>query len=118
VNLLKKAEEPKKEEKPKRYAIRTGLYLIDERTGRRWAVLMCSDDQNSASWLEDEATIQDCRRVSCAHGGRAESHPLISLAEASELELLDIQEGSVNVPNGQIVAALLAAGEKAGVKGA
>ena len=103
-----------KRSKPRLYAIRTGLYFEDERTGRRWAVLTCADDQNGESWLEEEKPIRDSRRTSrCPgkglgmEGGHDEDHRIVSLVEAVELGLFDADEGIVLVPNVDILAAAL-----------
>ena len=105
--------------KPSLYAIQTGLYFEDERTGRRWAVLTCADDQNGESWLEEEGSIRDSRRTSrCPgkglgmEGGHDEDHRVLSLVEAVERGLFDADEGIVLVPNIDILAATLSGGEQ------
>src|SRR5688572_30220621 len=99
---------------PQLYAIRTGLYFNDERTGRRWTVLTCADDQNGESWLEEEASIGDSRLTSRCPGkglgmkeGHGAGHTIVSLVEAVELGLFDADEGIVLVPNIDILAAAL-----------
>jgi hypothetical protein len=95
------------------YIIRTGFYFVDERTGKRFGVLTCSDDQNGGSWLEEESTIEN-RRLTCRRGeipGRNEethekTHPVISFREAVEWGVLDVAEGCVLIANDDLLRTL------------
>jgi|SRR5687767_14415007 len=119
MEAVQEATKPTKSANTQLYAIQTGLYFEDERTGRRWAVLTCADDQNGESWLEEESSIGDSRRTShCPGSGLGmeqrhdESHRIVSLVEAVELGLFDADEGIVLVPNVDILAAALSRGEQ------
>ena len=114
MQAVPEATKPTKAGNAQLYAIRTGLYFEDERTGRRWTVLTCADDQNGESWLEEESSIRESRRTSLCPGkglgmeeGHGEGHRIVSLTEAVELGLFDADEGIVLVPNIDILAAAL-----------
>ncbi len=114
MQTVQEATKPKEAGNAQLYAIRTGLYFEDERTGRRWTVLTCADDQNGESWLEEEASIRDSRRTSRCPGtglgmeeGHDEDHRIVSLVEAVELGLFDADEGIVLVPNIDILTVAL-----------
>jgi hypothetical protein len=106
IRRVTSALEPKKH-----YAIRTGLYLVDEETGQRLAVMMCSSDQNSNSWIEEGP--QQLTRVRCgAHcppdrDNHEAEHEVLSLMEALSLGQLDVDDGGVLVANSSILAGVL-----------
>jgi hypothetical protein len=85
------------------YIIRTGFRFDDERTGRRFALLMCSVEQDGSSWLEEETASGNRRRLACRRDDLGETHgkmhPVISLQEAVEWGVLDVAEGAVLISN-------------------
>lgn len=92
-----------------RFVIRTGMCLVEESTGRRWQVFTCSGEQEGSSWIETVAggdpAPEGSRRITCYH--HKTRHEAISLSDAAHREALNIQEGGVYVPFGQIVSMLL-----------
>ncbi|HEV8232758.1 MAG TPA: hypothetical protein VGQ75_10465 [Thermoanaerobaculia bacterium] len=83
------------------YLIRTGFYFDDERTGRRFEVLVCSDDQTGPSWLEEERVVKGKGRLRCRweHRTHGKTHAVISLGEAVQWGVLDVAEGCVLIEN-------------------
>lgn len=96
------------------YIIRTGFYFDDERTGKRFAVLTCSDDQSGGSWLEKETAIgrsPTCRSVFLDYQrergiAHKKTHPLISFREAVEWGVLDVPEGFVTIGHDHLLGTL------------
>jgi hypothetical protein len=94
------------------YIIRTGFHFDDERTGRRLAVVTCSDDQNGGSWLEEESTIENRSSLTCRLNGKQwptphrKVHPVISLREAVEWGVLDMAEGCVLISNDELLSTI------------
>jgi len=93
------------------YIIRTGFYLDDDRTGKRFAVLTCSDDQNGGSWLEEEASIagdrDTCRGdLTKLEKPHKKAHPVISFREAVEWGVLDVSEGCVLIAHDSLLRTL------------
>jgi hypothetical protein len=81
------------------YIIRTGFHFQDDRTGRRFEVLVCSDDQTGGSWLEEETAVQSRRGLTCQsdRSDHGKTHAVISFREAVEWGVLDVAEGCVTV---------------------
>jgi hypothetical protein len=81
------------------YIIRTGFHFDDERTGRRFEILMCSIEQTGSCWLEEETAIGNRQRLTCRRDNLGEmhgkTHAVISLREAVEWGVLDVAEGCV-----------------------
>src|SRR5947209_1011878 len=71
--------EPAVSRKP--VAIRTGLFFIEETTGLKLAVYVCSGDDECA-WLEDETLLEDQGIVTCSHNEVEEQHRVVSLLDA------------------------------------
>jgi hypothetical protein len=90
------------------YIIRTGFHFDDERTGRRFETLMCSDDQNGAAWLEEQATVKSHRSLTCRsdRSDHGKAHEVISFREAVEWGVLDAAEGCVNVAIDELLRTL------------
>jgi hypothetical protein len=90
------------------YVIRTGFQFDDEPTGRRFALLMCSDDQNGASWLEEERAGN--HRLTCRSKNLREehqkTHAVISLREAAEWGVLNVAEGCVLIAIDELLRTL------------
>jgi hypothetical protein len=92
------------------YIIRTGFCFADERTGRLFEVLVCSDDQSGGSWLEEETVIGNRRRLTCRGevpgGEHGKTHWVISLREAVEWGVLDVAEGCVLIAFDELLRTL------------
>jgi hypothetical protein len=83
-------------------------------SGRSFAVLMCSDDQNGGAWFvegvqgpsDDEADGITCSRCGTRHS-------VISLVDAIERDLVNITEATIGIMLNTVVALWLRDLEKA-----
>jgi hypothetical protein len=93
------------------YIIRTGYYFDDEQAGRRFAVLMCSSDQNGGSWLEEETKIAGRRTLICRRDraprrkveAHKRTHAVISFREAVDWGVLDVVDGGTLIANDELL---------------
>ena len=73
------------------YAIRTGLHLIDERTGERWSVWTCSEDDGNC-YLERGDGPKRRVKDACCDGKEERPHKVIDLAKAIEIRAIELNE--------------------------
>jgi hypothetical protein len=99
------------------YIIRTGFHFDDERTGRRFELLSCSVEQTGSSWLKEESAIVNRPRLACRREDgnllstilgktHEKTHAVISLREAAEWGVLDVDEGAVLIATADLLSTL------------
>jgi hypothetical protein len=77
------------------YAVLTGLEFVEPTSGKRFAVVTCTKDQNGTSWLID---VEADGRGTCYHDSREVEHPMLSFTEALKRGLMDTREGVIMIP--------------------